>query len=376
MSDPMFRKAAPAYLKIMLDLKRRIDSGVFSPNQPILSEREICDEYKVSRITARRALDELEKQNYIERIQGKGSFIRAPRNIVRSARRIALVVDGIYDQGTLPIILRGIEQEAHQSGYQITFFNSQCQFDKYEEVAKMILQGEFDGVILDPIQSDREYERNLELIDRLEAESIPVILIQKYLFNHPERYSYVISEDYRGAYYLTEHLIRIGHRRIAFVHDEFNSGSFARMQGYKGALLVGNLELNDRLIHHIHNISEVPSIIESYLKMNEEEAPTAVFCVNDLLAYEFMRVLRKKEVSIPERLALVGFDDLPSSALLAVPLTTVAQQIEEIGVQAVRALKHRMNGHQTEKIQIVLPCKLVIRQSCGARRQPVPIAAA
>lgn len=371
--DDELKQAAPAYLKIIADLKKRINSGEYTPGMVILSEREMCDRYKVSRITARRALDELANEGWVERIQGKGSFVRRPQKQPSAAKQIALVVDGIYDFGTLPIILRGVEREANRLGFQVAFFNSECRFDKCREIAHSVIQGGFDGVIIDPIQSDEDYERNLELIDELERHRIPVVLIQKYLFNHPDRYSYVISDNYSGAFLLVEHLVNVGHRRIAFIHDSFNSGIFARYQGYQSALLEHDLEIDNRLIREIQDIKEIDGTVDRFL--NEvKEPPTALFCGNDLMAFEVLRLMREKKIKVPEDVSVVGFDNLPGSSIASVGLTTVSQQLEAMGIKAVKAVKHRSSGHFDDKVQFVLPCELVVRESCGVHLKELRIA--
>lgn len=356
-------KPAPAYLKILRDLEKRIDSQEFSPQKPVPSEREICIHYQVSRITARRALDELANRGRIVRLQGKGSFISKPRQWSNSGK-IALVVDGVYDHGCLPIVLRGIEEESHQLGYQVSFFNGEGRFDKHLEITERILDSGFNGVIMDPHQSDEEYERNTELIDALEQEGIPVVLVQKYPFHHPDRYSYVVSDDHRGGFLITEHLLQIGHRRIGFLQDAFNSSSFNRLQGYRSALLEAGVSMSEDLVQKACDPESVEATLKEWLNMGDER-PSAVFAVNDLMAYMVIHALQNLGVSIPQDLALVGFDDLPTSKFLAVPLTTVIQQIEQIGSTAMKALQFRMNGHFEDRIQFVCPVSLAVRESCG-----------
>jgi GntR family transcriptional regulator of arabinose operon len=356
-------KPAPAYLKILQDLEKRIDSQEFSPQKPVPSEREICVHYQVSRITARRALDELAGRGRIVRLQGKGSFISKPRQWSNSGK-IALVVDGVYDHGCLPIVLRGIEEESHQLGYQISFFNGEGRFDKHLEITERILDSGFNGVIMDPHQSDEEYERNTELIDALEQERIPVVLVQKYPFHHPDCYSYVVSDDHRGGFLVTEHLLQVGHRRIAFLQDAFNSSSFNRLQGYRSALLEYGVAITDDMVRKVGDPEGVERTLREWLSLGGQR-PTAVFAVNDLMAYMVVHALDHLGVSVPHDLALVGFDDLPTSKFLAVPLTTVIQQIERIGSTAMKALQFRMSGHFEDRIQFVCPVSLALRESCG-----------
>ncbi len=374
MSSGLRPKPAPAYLKILRDLERRINSQEFSPQKPVPSEREICVHYHVSRITARRALDELANLGRIVRLQGKGSFI-SKANPRSSGEKIALVVDGVYDHGCLPIVLRAIEEESHQLGYQVSFFNGEGRFDKHLEITERILSSGFSGVIMDPHQSDEEYERNTELIDTLEQHHIPVVLVQKYPFHRPDCYSYVVSDDYRGGFLITEHLLKIGHRNVAFLQDAFNSSSFNRLQGYRSALLEYGVPISEELVRKVRNPEGVEETLREWLGLGDLR-PTAVFAVNDLMAYMVVHALENLGVSIPYDLALTGYDDLPTSRFLAVPLTTIIQQIERIGTTAMKALQFRMSGHFEDRIQFVCPVSLVVRESCGWRLQTTSVSPA
>ena len=371
MSSDLRPKPAPAYLKILRDLERRINSQEFSPQEPVPSEREICIHYQVSRITARRALDELANRGRIVRLQGKGSFISESQSR-SSGEKVALVVDGVYDHGCLPIVLRAIEEESHQLGYQVSFFNGEGRFDKHLEITERILASGFSGVIMDPHQSDEEYERNTELIDALEEQQIPVVLVQKYPFHRPDCYSYVVSDDYRGGFLITEHLLNNGHRNVAFLQDAFNSSSFNRLQGYQSALLEYGVPISDDLVRKVRNPEGVEETLREWLSLGDQR-PSAIFAVNDLMAYMVVHALENLGTSIPDELALVGYDDLPTSRFLAVPLTTVRQQIERIGTTAMKALQFRMSGHFEDRIQFVCPVSLVVRASCGWRRRTTTV---
>lgn len=358
-------KAIPAYLRIEDELRRQIENGQFQPGEQMLTEREICEKYGVSRITARRVLDDLAQQQYVVRIQGKGSFVNQPE-AGRKTRRLALVFNGMPAQSTFHLILEAMEETAAQNDCQITFFNTGNRFERLREIADDILAGQFEGAIVNPIHSDTGYERNRDLIDQLEFNGIPIVLIQNTFAQHREQYSYVGSDNAGGVQAMMNHLIdELGHRRIALIHVPYSSSLYDRRQAYRAALAQHGIAYTGALERQVNAMADLPSVLAALMKPKAKR-PTALFCTSDLLAYEALRWLMEQGYEVPQDVSLAGFDDLPASAVLAAPLTTVAQDYNAIGAAAVESLLARMEPSEFQiRRQVVLPCRLVVRQSCG-----------
>src|SRR5690606_38770329 len=164
----------------------------------------------------------------------------------------------------------------------------------------------------------------------------------------------------------TQHLIQLGHERIAYVSWRDPSVSLEhRAAGFQRALVEAGLAYDPALTCEVEGYPTVASdTIAEFLTGHPEV--TAIFAANDQIALGAYQAARQLGRRIPHELALVGFDNLDFTMHLDVPLTTVAQPAAEIGQQAVKALVRRINGQVDDWQQIILPTRLVIRRSCGA----------
>jgi DNA-binding LacI/PurR family transcriptional regulator len=166
----------------------------------------------------------------------------------------------------------------------------------------------------------------------------------------------------------TEHLIRLGHRRIAHVTYAplHYIGARQRMQGYKASLTAAGIRFNPRLIGFGDYSCE-----SGYLAMTKilrrGAPPSALFAGNDVIAIGAMAALDEAGLAIPQDVAVVGFDNIPMSAYTRPALTTIQVAAVEQGELAAEAALALLQGKKIGSRQDVVPLPLVIRDSCGAR---------
>jgi LacI family transcriptional regulator, galactose operon repressor len=175
----------------------------------------------------------------------------------------------------------------------------------------------------------------------------------------------VHSDNLAGAITATRHLLELGHRRIGFLAGRPDLESARqREQGYCRALSDAGLPVDTNLIR----------VGDYELEMSQEPArqlltlddrPTAVFAANDLSAMQTMHVARTLGLAIPRDVSVVGFDNIPESALIEPPLTTIDQSIQEMGRRAVELLIAVIEGDTGLTQQVTLPTRLIVRQSTG-----------
>jgi LacI family transcriptional regulator len=177
----------------------------------------------------------------------------------------------------------------------------------------------------------------------------------------------VHSDNLAGAITATEYLIRLGHRRIGFLagRPDLESARL-RERGYRDALAAAGLSYDPELVRvgeYELQASEEPA--RQLLEL--AEPPTAIFAANDLSAIQTMNVARSLGLSVPGDVSVIGFDNIPESALTEPPLTTIDQSIQRMGREAVGLLIDLIEGTAADRPeQITLPTKLVVRQSCRA----------
>jgi LacI family transcriptional regulator len=176
----------------------------------------------------------------------------------------------------------------------------------------------------------------------------------------------VDSENLEGACRATDYLIELGHRRIGFLagRPDLESARL-REQGYKKALEAAGIRFDPNLIQVGEYTAESADEPARQL-LQMEDRPTAIFAANDLSAIQVMKVASRLGLHVPDDLSIVGFDNIPESALVDPPLTTIDQSIQAMGYEAVRLLIDLIDQRQRDSVHLTLPTELIVRQSCRA----------
>jgi LacI family transcriptional regulator len=180
----------------------------------------------------------------------------------------------------------------------------------------------------------------------------------------------VHADNLAGAITATEYLIALGHRRIGFLAGRPDLESAQRReQGFREALARAGIRFDPDLVR-VGGYEPETSREPARQLLELAEPPTAIFAANDLSAIQTMNVARALGMSVPEDVSVIGFDNIPESALTDPPLTTIDQSIQTMGEAAVRLLVDVLDAVPDRPQQITLPTKLVVRQSCGAIGRP------
>ena len=199
------------------------------------------------------------------------------------------------------------------------------------------------------------------------SDATPIVAVDPHA--GPSSLPSVHSDNLAGAITATEHLIGLGHRRIGFLAGRPDLESARqREQGYRDALAAAGIPLDPELIR-VGDYDLAMSEQPARQLLTLADRPTAIFAANDLSAIQTMHVARSLGLSIPGDVSVIGFDNIPESALTAPPLTTIDQSIQEMGRQAVELLIDLIEGNTERPGQVTLPTRLVVRQSCGPARR-------
>jgi LacI family transcriptional regulator len=180
----------------------------------------------------------------------------------------------------------------------------------------------------------------------------------------------VDSDNLRGAQLATGHLLSLGHRRIGMLtgRPDLESAQL-RERGYREALRAAGAAVDESLIRCGDYDPEV-SLEQARLLLTAPDPPTAVFAANDMSAIATIEVATELGRRVPADLSVVGFDNIPESALCAPPLTTVEQPIRKMGERSIELLLSLIRGERPVATHITLATNLVIRQSTRAWRPP------
>jgi DNA-binding LacI/PurR family transcriptional regulator len=260
-------------------------------------------------------------------------------------------------------VLSAVEDEAHRSGYNVISSNVRDDLEEERRAVEVLLSRRVDGVLFTTVLSP-------ESVQMLRAEGIPVVLLERYFdFNDVDR---VVADNHAGAFEATNHLISLGHRRIAFIggpvpqNQELARVELDRKRGYEDALISAGLSLDRRYQCHAdaYDLPRGREMTEQLLGV--QPPPTAILAASDQLALGAFQAAYYRNLRVPEQLSLVGFDDTVARFGVK-PLTTVRQPMEEFGKSAVRLLVERQRGlYEGESRTVVLKTRLLVRETTGA----------
>jgi len=226
--------------------------------------------------------------------------------------------------------------------------------------ANMLLDPRVDGLILViPVPGS-------PVIARCQQERFPyVALVYEPL---AEDVYAVNADDFTGGRIATEHLISLGHRRIAHLIGRPGVASTEpRKRGYLAALEAAGLEADPVwLVPAGYDWKEGYAAMQNLLALPPAQRPTAIFAANDLCAEGALRALREQNLRVPDDVALVGYDDTWFATVTQPSLTSVHMPLYSMGVLASQMLIALAEGREPEERQPVLPVSLTIRESCGA----------
>jgi len=292
----------------------------------------------------------------------------------RSARKLATRTNGnigfiIWESHFYEVemfysqVFLGMEYAARKSDSYILLTTVKEKFDPKTDLPRFLKYNDVDGVAL-----AGRVPHNL--VEYLSAERIPFVLID---YTIPGKtYNSVQIDNYNGAYSAIQHLIDSGRQRIGFVGGTFFHSSIKeRYRGYKECLEANKIMTNDEISKYtyVEDTETSPAIgekgIASLLKI--DPPPDAVFCCNDSTAMGVVKEIQKRDINIPDDIAVVGFDDIPNSAYCNPRLTTVKVPKLVLGKEAFNLLndviEHPLDPPQTR----VIMTTLIQRESTGVK---------
>ncbi len=268
-------------------------------------------------------------------------------------------VTKLFTDPYFPLMLRGATEACNQNGYHLIlslFTGTIASGVMHDRIAR---SGYIEGVVLANASLDEA------LIPSLFDERIPFVNIGR----HPnDSVNYVDVDNAGGARMATEHLIRLGHSSICTIAGPNDmTPSQDRLNGFLEVMGAHRLPVSDGMIAE-GDFTEAGG--RAAMMQLLPQSPTAVFAASDTMAIGAIKALRAASLRVPEDVAIVGFDDIPSSLTIEPELTTVRQPIEQIGRLAVETLfsiiqSDKQGTHPSSVQRLVLPTELVIRKSCG-----------
>ncbi|MDX1991940.1 MAG: LacI family DNA-binding transcriptional regulator [bacterium] len=292
--------------------------------------------------------------------------------VTQRTRTIGVVISQSFgaifeDSFYFPTLLQGIADVTHVQDYAMLLWVQESSEDAERFYSRILQNRLMDGLVIASTT-----DKTIPFIQRLVELQTPFVMVERPPL-HTDRISYVGVDNYQAARDAVAHLISLGRRRIATITGSLvNMDGQDRLAGYRAALHDFGMPIQNEMIVDGY-FRRTPGYIA--MKQLLQYQPDAVFIGSDQSALGALDALNELGVRVPDDIALIGFDDLPSVRRTTPPLTTVRQPIGDKGAQATTLLIDMIEERSTSVRQILLPTQLVIRSSCGAMLRSRPEAA-
>lgn len=341
----------PKYKLIYQTLKNDILTQKITIGSKLPSENQLAQDYKVSRITSKRALTELENDGLVTRKAGIGTIVKK-NNIEKITKsEIIFVIPfannnefGDYTSGLLQIL-------DDTSDFQLTTINNNI----------------FRNLPLSRIKTAKgiiyyveSLSLELPIITNLYLNDIPIVLLDKSFEDLP--IPSVTSDNFTGGYLATNELIKNGHHNITFLTNEANLNEASVRSRYFGYLSA--LKKQQITPEILHADLDQDKTIEYLVNNINNKKITGLVAENDVIAIRIMNELRNHNIQIPQQLSIIGFDNIQASKLSYPALSTIDQNFVALGENAANLLLNLINNSDKSITKrTTIPVKLIERQS-------------
>jgi LacI family transcriptional regulator len=272
---------------------------------------------------------------------------------------LALIVPDVANP-FFTLIVRGSEDVARRAGYRLLLCDTRADLELEREVIDELIAHRVEGLLIAPVS-----DRSREHLRRLARFGVPFVLVDRTIAGVDA--DTVLGDSAGGARRLVEHLISLGHRRIAMITESDTvSTARDRRRGYDAALAGAGVDADPTLVVEA-SVDPDGGRAGMRALLELHEPPTAVFTVNNLVALGAIEAVRETGRNVPDDVALVCFDDIEYASRLHPFLTVMEQPAETFGTLGTQLLLERIDGRAPERPRtVVLPAEFVVRRSCGA----------
>lgn len=374
------RQSASA--RVAATLAERIRSGQYSPETPLPTERVLAADLGVHRRSVRAAIEQLVQEGLVSHQPNCRPTVEGPRREAKVASSagtpristsnlIALIMwhggGPLEHAGTSQQrIFWGMNEALTKAGCHAVFLDIGDVLRPEEEIAaqeaehlRYIRDQGFGGAVFYPYA----YRHNRALVEEV-SRSVPLVLLDRKISG--VEVDFVGVENHDSLAQITQHLVTLGHRRIAYLTGyEPIQPVQDRVMGYLDAVRAENdPELREMVLTmSSHRDDPAWTIVDAVFRLPKDLRPTAAACYTDYLAVDLAERLEKLGLSVPEDVALTGFDGIVPTLPNGLGLTTAAQPYEEMGMAAAALLLRRRQNFAGPPEKIEIPAPLMVRAS-------------
>lgn len=284
----------------------------------------------------------------------------------QTTQAIGIIMPSSADQSFqnpfFPEVIRGISKGAHQKQYALHMSTGESEEEIFEGVVQMVEGKRVDGIILLYSRVDDK------LIEFLLEKDFPFVIIGK-PFKNVEEITHIDNDNYRASKEVTEHLIELGHERIAFIGGNLNFVvTIDRLLGYEKAISLSCLPYRDEYIVHAEFQEEggKEAVLELF---SLKEPPTALVVADDLMAVGVLNTLHEMGMQVPADVSVVSFNNVMMAELSRPPLTSVDIHIFQLGYEGAKNMIQLIENPSEPIKRVIIPHTLVKRHTCQENKQ-------
>lgn len=316
--------------------------------------RALRRDQRVDPATAARVIQVAERLGYVPNLSARSL-------VTRRTRTVAVVVADITNP-FYPQLVEALHEQLGRAQYRMILFNERTDARGDGGLEAFLSSGGADGAVFLSVTIDRGVSR------KLSSSPVPTVLLNRDA-DGPQ-VDRVMADHRGGASQVADLLVRLGHSRIAFIAGPANtSTSRDREAGLAAGLAQHGLSLDPRL-RRAGEFTHQSGFQWTSELMGLAHPPTAIFCVNDVVAFGALDAARRLRIDVPGQLSIVGFDDIPMAAWEAFSLTTVRQPLADMARDAARRLIARIEeSDDSEPSRVVFPTHLVQRATTASPRR-------
>jgi len=329
-----------------------IKDGTFTAGNKLYSENAIAEQFKISRLTVRKAIENLESEGLIYKIRGSGTYVNDISKVVTKGTKKIGVITTVLSDYLFTSIIRGIDTVISENGYTMTLGMTNNLFQDERRVLKSIVESGVDGLIIETTKSALP-NPNIDLFHKFDLMGIPYVFIHGYYKELDP--VYVVTKDKDCGTKAVEYLYSLGHKDIACIFKSDDMQGLERFSGFTRGITSFGLEINDnRLIWFATDGEEEIFTGENEnLLLEKIKGCTAIVCYSDLVAMLLIKFLNCHGVKVPEDVSVIGFDNWSVFHLSLINITTFDHPKEKLGQEAAKRLLQMIStGKKTESLSM------------------------
>ncbi|GGS39893.1 LacI family DNA-binding transcriptional regulator [Deinococcus knuensis] len=324
----------------------------------------------VSKVTVSKTLNntgrisEETRQRVLKAAQDLGYVANPAARRLRGARTnlIGMVIPELISP-YFAEVARAAAEVASEAGLDLGVFTTSRNPQRERERVATLTSGVADGVLI-VVPTDAAQH-----IATLEKSRVPIVLLSH--FGVSTDLPNIRADSYHGARAATEHLIGLGHRRVAFISGAVESSqAYERLRSYRDTMAAHGL--TDPALIRTGNFTQRRGFEAAGELLDLPDPPTAIFAASDATAFGVMDAVKDRGLRVPHDISVVGFDDVAAASQCHPALTTVRHPVHEMSEAALNLLADALQGRNVRGTQLDFPSELVVRDSTAAPRTPPP----